>query len=92
MALKTKWDSKVFLRIRDLWDTQRRIAVKKLRATEADPGHQKRGRENGVQQGGAEERQHLRKSSQSRAQQLQDYRPDKGKSAQHTPEWTAGVT
>lgn len=42
MALKTKWDSKVFLRIRDLWDTQRRIAVKKLRATEADPGHQKR--------------------------------------------------
>lgn len=64
MALKTKWDSKVFLRIRDLWDTQRRIAVKKLRATEADPGHQKRGRENGVQQGGAEERQHLRKSSE----------------------------
>lgn len=72
IALKTKWDSKVFLRIRKgfFWGgvMNSNKEVKGYRSRSRAPEES-----NGVQQSGTEKRQQFRKSPQRHIQQLQDY-------------------
>lgn len=78
IALKTKWGSKVFLRIRKLFF--------RMNSNKEVKGYRSRSRapeeSNGVQQSGTEKRQQFRKSPQRHIQQLQDYRPDNSQPSQ----------